>query len=297
MEQIGFIGLGMMAQPMAANLIKAGCRVTVFNRSADKAQPLLELGAQAVQRPRDVVRSDRTIVITMVGDDHALEQVTLGPDGFGEHLGAEGIHLCMATVSPDISRRLHAWHLKRGAHYIAAPVFGRPPAAAAGKLWILCAGAAVAQQRVLPLLQVMGQGVFEFGEDPGAANVVKLAGNFLISAVIEGLAEALTVWQKNGIDREAMVDCFVKALFPCPVYQNYAPMIVAGGASEVGFALKLGLKDNNLMLAVANDVSAPMPLASMVHDRFVSAVARGRGNADWTAIAANVAEDAGLAVK
>jgi 3-hydroxyisobutyrate dehydrogenase-like beta-hydroxyacid dehydrogenase len=143
----------------------------------------------------------------------------------------------------------------------------------------------------------MGQGVFDFGEDPGAANVVKLAGNFLISAVIEGLAEALTVGEKSGIDREAMVDCYVKALFPCPVYQNYAPMIVAGGASEVGFALKLGLKDNNLLLAVADRVSAPMPLASMMHDRFVSAVARGRGNADWTAIAANVAEDAGLAVK
>jgi 3-hydroxyisobutyrate dehydrogenase-like beta-hydroxyacid dehydrogenase len=140
----------------------------------------------------------------------------------------------------------------------------------------------------------MGQGVFDFGDEPGAANIVKVTGNFLISTVMESLAEALAVGEKSGIDRKAMAECYVKALFPCPVYQNYAPMIVAGGASEVGFALRLGLKDNDLVLAAAEKVSAPMPFASVLHDRFVSAVARGRGELDWTAIAANVAEDAGL---
>jgi 3-hydroxyisobutyrate dehydrogenase-like beta-hydroxyacid dehydrogenase len=296
MDNIGFIGLGLMGLPMAANLIKAGHRLTVYNRSLEKARPLVEQGAKLVQRPQDVV-SGGGVVFTMVGDDRALEEVTIGPEGFGPRLGKDGIHVCMATVSPDIARRLADWHAERGSHYVAAPVFGRPPAAAAAKLWILCAGAPASRARVQPLLQALGQGVFEFGNDPGAANVVKVAGNFLISCIIEGMAEALTVGEKSGIDRQAMADCYVKTLFPCPVYQNYAPMVVAGGASDVGFALRLGLKDNDLVLAAAEKAGAPMPFASVLHDRFVSAVARGRGEADWTAIVANVAEDAGLTAK
>ena len=296
MDNIGFIGLGLMGLPMAANLIKAGHGLTVYNRSTEKARPLVEQGAKLVQRAQDVV-SEGGVVFTMVGDDRALEEVTLGPEGFGPRLGKDGIHVCMATVSPDVARRLAAWHAQRGSHYVAAPVFGRPPAAAAAKLWILCAGAPAPRARVQPLLQALGQGIFDFGNDPGAANVVKVAGNFLISCIIEGMAEALTVGEKSGIDRQAMADCYVRALFPCPVYQNYAPMVVAGGAADIGFALRLGLKDNDLVLAAAEKVSAPMPFASVLHDRFVSAVARGRGEADWTAIVANVAEDAGLAAK
>jgi 3-hydroxyisobutyrate dehydrogenase-like beta-hydroxyacid dehydrogenase len=297
MDSIGFVGLGLMGRPMAANLIKAGYSVTVYNRSAEKARPLVELGAKLAQRPQDVASSESGIVITMVADDRALEEVTTGPDGFGHHLGKNGIHVCMATVSPDISRRLKAWHAEHGSYYVAAPVFGRPPAAEAAKLWILCAGAPAAKLRVQPIFQVLGQGVFDFGEEPAAANVVKVAGNFLITCVIEGLAEALTVGEKNGIDRQAMADCYVKALFPCPVYQNYAPMIVAGGATDVGFSLRLGLKDNDLLLSVAEKAAVPMPFGSVLHDRFVSAVARGRGDADWTAIVANISEDAGLTAK
>ena len=166
MENVGFVGLGLMGQPMAANLVKAGHRVTVYNRSADKARVLVEQGATLAQRPQDVVSSEDCIVFTMVGDDHALEEVTIAKDGIGERLGKNGVHVCMATVSPDIARRLQAWHAQRGSDYVAAPVFGRPPAAAAAKLWILCAGAASAKQRVQPLLQAMGQGIFDFGEDP-----------------------------------------------------------------------------------------------------------------------------------
>ena len=297
MENVGFIGLGLMGQPMAANLVKAGYRVAVYNRSADKARVLVEQGATLAQRPQDVVSSEDCMVFTMVGDDHALEEVTIAKNGIGERLGKNGVHVCMATVSPDIARRLQAWHAQRGSAYVAAPVFGRPPAAATAKLWILCAGAASAKQRVQPLLQAMGQGIFDFGEDPPAANIVKVGGNFLISAVIESFAEALTMGEKSGVDRQAMAECYVKALFPCPVYQNYAPMIVAGGAKDIGFALRLGLKDNDLVLAAAEKAAAPMPFASVLHDRFVSAIARGRGEADWTAIVANVLEDAGLPAK
>jgi 3-hydroxyisobutyrate dehydrogenase-like beta-hydroxyacid dehydrogenase len=295
MEAVGFIGLGLMGEPMAANLVKAGYAVTVYNRTPDKAQALVKQGAKLASRP-DQVATPGGIVVTMVADDRALEEVTLGPNGFGERLGKGGVHLCMSTVSPDISRRLAGWHAERGSQYVAAPVFGRPPAAAAGKLWIVCAAAAAGKQRVQPLLDVLGQGVFDFGADPGAANVVKVAGNFLISCVIEGLAEALTVGEKNGIDRGAMAEMFVKTLFACPVYQNYAPIVAAGPGDHVAFSLRLGLKDNKLMLDVAEKSGAPMPFGSVVHDRMVSAIARGRGEKDWIAISLNVSEDAGLKV-
>src|SRR5690348_4523703 len=176
MDNIGFIGLGMMGSAMAANLINAGHRIKVYNRSPQKAQALVERGAQLVDRPADAV-SEGGIAITMVGDDRALDEVTLGEHGFGSRLGQGGIHLCMATVSSDIARRLTLWHAQHGSQYVSAPVFGRPPAAAAAKLWILCAGAAQAKARVQPLLQAMGQGVFDFGDEPCAANVVKVTGD------------------------------------------------------------------------------------------------------------------------
>src|SRR5262249_31075800 len=162
METTGFVGLGMMGAPMATNLLKAGYQVTVYNRSAEKARPLVEAGARLAQCPREAANEGGG-GFTMGADRRALEDGTLATDGFGERLGANGIHVCMGTVSPDIAQRLAAWHAQRGSHYVAAPVFGRPPAAAAAKLWILCAGAAAAKARVQPLLQVLGQGIFDFG--------------------------------------------------------------------------------------------------------------------------------------
>jgi 3-hydroxyisobutyrate dehydrogenase-like beta-hydroxyacid dehydrogenase len=293
MEQVGFIGLGLMGEPMAQNLLKAGFALTVYNRTPSKGQALADKGAKLVSCPADVAVPSG-IVVTMVADDRALEEVTLGPDGFGERLGDGGLHLCTATVSPDISRRLAAWYAQRGGAYVASPVFGRPPAAEAGKLWMLCAGPQAARQRVQPLLNAMGQGVFDFGEDAGNANVVKVAGNFLICSAIECLAEAFTVGEKNGIDRRAMAELFTKTMFNCAVYQNYAPPVAQFDPSHVGFMLKLGLKDVNLVLDAAEKAAVPMPVAGILHDRLLSAVAKGRGELDWSAMALDVAEAAGL---
>lgn len=293
MQPVGFVGLGLMGAPMANNLLKAGFALTVYNRTQDKARTLIEAGARAASSPQQAVKAGG-VVVTMVADDQVLEQVTTGADGFGEALGDGGVHLSMSTVAPETSRRLAAWHAHRGAQFVAAPVFGRPPAAAAAKLWIVQSGAPEAKRQVQGLLAAMGQGTFDFGSDPGAANVVKLAGNFLIGCVLEGLAEAHTLAEKNGIDRTALAEFLIRTIFACPVYQNYAPIIAAGHAESIGFLLRLALKDVRLVQDLARRSNAPMPFAGVVHDRLMSGVANGRGEMDWTALGLSVSEDAGV---
>jgi 3-hydroxyisobutyrate dehydrogenase-like beta-hydroxyacid dehydrogenase len=292
-ERIGFIGLGNMGQPMARNLLKAGFELRVYNRNAAKAKPLVELGAQQVFRPSEVVEPGG-IVITMVANDSALESVVLGNEGFLERLGPNGIHLSMSTVSPATAHKLADFHAKHGSIYLAAPVFGRPEAAAARKLWICLSGPQAGKERVQPVLNALGQGIFDFGEDPGAANVVKLAGNFLIAAAMEGMAEALTLAEKNGIDRSKVIDMLGQTIFACPIYQNYGKTIAEKRYTPPGFYLSLGLKDVGLVLQTADSAKVPMPFASLLHDRFLASVAKGRGDMDWSALALDVSEDAGL---
>jgi 3-hydroxyisobutyrate dehydrogenase-like beta-hydroxyacid dehydrogenase len=204
-ESIGFIGLGNMGQPMARNILKAGFKLRVYNRNPSRAEPLVVQGAQQVSHPNEVVEPG-SIVITMVANDSALESVALGENGFLEKLRPGGIHLSMSTVSPATARKLSELHEKHGSSYIAAPVFGRPQAAAAQQLWICVSGPPAAKERVQPLLNALGQGISDFGEEPGAANVVKLSGNFLIASAMEAMAEALTLAEKNGIDRSKVIE-------------------------------------------------------------------------------------------
>jgi 3-hydroxyisobutyrate dehydrogenase-like beta-hydroxyacid dehydrogenase len=231
----------------------------------------------------------------MLSDDHALEGVTLGTDGFLARLGPHGIHLSMSTISPRLARRLAQDHHRSEVAYLAAPVFGRPDAAAASRLWICLSGPREAKARIRPVLQAMGQGIFDFGEEPGAAHVVKVAGNFLLAAMMEALAEALTLAEKNGIDRSALADMFSNTLFACPAYQVYGKAIAEGRYQPPGFTVTLGLKDVNLVLDTAAMSTMPMPLASLLHDRFLATIAKGWGHLDWAAVALGVAQDAGMA--
>src|SRR5712675_185305 len=179
-ETISFIGLGGMGLAMATNLIKAGFGLRVYNRTAEKARPLLELGATLARSPAEAVEPGG-IVATMLTDDRAVEDVTLGENGVLERLG-DGVHLSMSTIAPHTSRRLADLHQERGASYVASPVFGKPDVAAQGKLWIATSGALAARSRARPIQEAMGQRIVDFGPDPGAANVIKLAGNFMFGA-------------------------------------------------------------------------------------------------------------------
>ena len=295
-QNIGFIGLGNMGTPIARNLMQAGYRLNVYNRTSAKAAPLVDQGATLAKNAADVAEPGG-IVLTMLADDSAVEQVSFETPSFVENLGHGGIHVSLSTISPATARKLAQHHAKHNVSYIAAPVFGRPDAAAAKKLWVCASGPSAARDRVHPLLAAIGQGIFEFGEEAAAANVVKVCGNFLIAAAIEAIGESLVLAEKNGIDPKAVAEMLGKTLFACPVYQGYGKQIAEQRFEPVGFRLALGLKDINLALQTAASSSVPMPMASLLHDRWVAGVAKGRADMDWTAATLGIAEDAGLKLK
>ena len=293
-ETIGFIGLGGMGSAMAANLLKVGYGLRVYNRTLEKARPLAALGAVQVDSPAAAADAGG-IVVTMLTNDAAVEEVALGESGFGEALGEGGVHVSMSTISPEAARRLSERHAARGTQYVAAPVFGKPDAAAAQKLWIATSGPDAAKARVRPLLDAMGQGIYDFGGDAGAANVVKLTGNFLLGAAIEAMGEAFTLAQKSGLSRQAVYELFSETLFACPVYKNYGKLIAEEHYQPVGAVPSLIRKDFGLVLQEAKTNMVPMPLAGLVHDRLTAMVAKGREDRDWAGFAQEVSESAGLA--
>lgn len=295
-ESIGFIGIGTMGRPMATSLLKAGYTVKAYNRDEQKTEPLVKAGAQKAERPRDTVQPGG-IVISMVANDDALEQVTLGPDGVLTTLGPGGIHISMSTISPALAQRLTELHTQQRSTFVSAPVFGRPEAAAAQKLWIALAGEPSARERIRPVLESLGQSIFEFGDEPFKANVVKISGNFLIAAAMEAMGEIFVLAEKNDISRRTLIDMFSQTMFASPIYKNYGTKIAERNFDEVGFLLKLGLKDIDLIQAHAKESAAPMPIASLLHDRLLSGVAKGRGERDWMELTRGIDEDAGLSEK
>lgn len=290
---LGIVGLGAMGLPLARLLRGAGYPLKAYNRTRSRAEPLLAAGVTLADSPGGVA-DPGGIAITILSDDDALEEVTLGEGGLLGRLGEGGVHLSMSTVSPETSRRLAALHAGRGESYLAAPVFGRPDAAAEGRLTVCLAGPEAARARVAEVLAVVSQGVFEFGEEPAAANVVKLAGNFLIGAAIEAMAEAFTLAEKNGISRSSMHELFSSTLFACPVYQSYGRLVSEQRYEPAGFRMPLGLKDISLVLQAAWSSVAPMPVANLLHDRLAASVAKGRTELDWAGIGLEVSEAAGL---
>lgn len=288
---IGFIGLGNMGAGMAANLLAAGHDLTVYNRTPAKRQDMIDKGAQPGDQVADACRGD--VVITMLADDPALESVVHGETGIVNSIGKGAIHLCMATISVSLSQRLSALHAEAGQHFVAAPVFGRPDAAAAANLFIVGAGNKHAIEVCTPLFEAMGQRTFVIGEDPQMANLVKLSGNYLIASVIEALGEAMALVGKAGIDRHQYLDILTSTLFGAPVYKTYGGLIADEKYQPAGFAAPLGYKDMRLVLAAAEDLRVPMPLASLLRDRFLSLLAQGGEDLDWSAIAGLAAQDAG----
>jgi 3-hydroxyisobutyrate dehydrogenase-like beta-hydroxyacid dehydrogenase len=289
--QVGFIGLGHMGAGMVASLVKAGHEVTVYNRTAAKMRPLVELGARAADRVNDACRGEA--VITMVADDAALKSMALGEAGIIASLGRSALHISMSTISVALSEELAAAHAAAGQGYVAAPVFGRPEAAAAAQLYIMTAGAPAALASCQPLFEAMGQKTFFFGDKPQTANLVKLSGNFLIAAVIEALGEALALVGKAGVEPGPYVDFLTATLFGAPVYKTYGDLIARQKFEPADFAAVLGLKDIRLALAAAESLRVPLPLASLVRDRLLALLAQGGETLDWSAMAQLATRDSG----
>ena len=278
---------------MASNLVKAGHEVTVFNRSREKARTLVGQGARAADDIASACTGDA--VITMLADDNAVDSIVFGKAGVIDSLGRNAVHVSMSTISVALSERLAAAHEKARQRYLAAPVFGRPEAAAAAKLFILVSGAPEAADTCALIFAALGQKTFRIGHRPAAANLVKLSGNFLIAAVIESLGEAIALVSKAGIDKHEYMEMLASTLFAGPVYKNYGGMIADEKYEPAGFAAPLGQKDIRLTLAAAEALRVPMPLASLLRDRFLALMAQGGEKLDWSGIAKLAAKDTGQA--
>ena len=277
---VGFIGLGLMGRAMAGNLLKAGHKVRIWNRSPGAGDELVALGATRVQTAAEAFCGDA--VVSMLANDDALRATLTG-----EVLaaGRGSVHVNAATISVELAKELAARHAEAGVAYVAAPVFGRPDVAAAGTLNIIAGGANDAIARVHPLLDAMGQKTWPAGDDPVQANIIKIAGNFMIASALETMGEATALARSYGVPTQAFLDILTNTLFASPVFKGYGAIIAGQKYEPAGFTLPLGLKDVGLALSASEDTHVPMPFASVLRDSFMDALAQGKPDMDWASIA------------
>lgn len=286
---IGFIGLGTMGSRVAENLVKAGNKVRVWNRGRAPVEALARLGATPVATAREAFAGDA--VFSMLADDSAVHEVIdplldSAPNGL--------VHANLATISVNLARELATRHRNYGLEYVASPVFGRPELAAAGKLTVVVAGEPQAVTKIEPLLAVIGQRTWPLGAQPERANVVKLAGNFMLGAAVEAMAEATAMAWHNGVAPDDLLDVLTNGVFTAPAYQMYGMAIAKQRYEPAGFKVSLTLKDLRLVLAAADEAAVPMPLADVVHGSLLEAVANGNGERDLASLAVVAMRRAGL---
>jgi 3-hydroxyisobutyrate dehydrogenase-like beta-hydroxyacid dehydrogenase len=290
MAKIAFIGLGQMGSGMAACLAKSGASLTVYNRSPERTAPLASLGARVASSIPDAV-SEADLVITMLSDDSAVLSVM--SDDVIRLLSPATVHISMSTISPAATKLLAEKHAQLGSGFLACPVFGRPDAAAAGSLRLCLSGPPELRARIGPLLTPMGE-LWEFGDDPTASATVKLAGNFMILTAIELLSEAYSFVEANGVPAESFYNLMSSTLFAAPVIKNYGRLLLERAWDAPGFKAALGAKDVFLLKDAARKSRTPLPLAAVVEDKMLRALARGWGDKDWTVVHQGQREDAGL---
>ena len=289
--KVGFIGLGAMGSAMASNLIKAGHEVTVWNRSPGPTEPLASLGAKVVKTADRAALGDA--LFSMLANDQAVRDVFFA-GGLLDAMDKGIVHVNHATISVALARELAAEHAKRGIDYVAAPVFGRPDVAAAGKLNIVAAGRPGVIERVRPLLEAMGSRIWPLGDAPERANVVKIAGNFMLGAAIESMAEASALTRAHGVSAGDFLEVMTSTLFASPAFQGYAKLIAEQRYTPAGFALPLGYKDIGLALSAADATRVPLPLASLLRDSLLEALSAGEEDVDWSIMAQVAARRAHL---
>jgi 3-hydroxyisobutyrate dehydrogenase-like beta-hydroxyacid dehydrogenase len=289
--KVGFIGLGAMGSAMASNLIKAGHEVTVWNRSPGPTEPLASLGAKVVRSADRAVLGD--VLFSMLANDQAVRDVFI-TGGLLDAMDKGIVHVNHATISVALAKELAEEHAKRGVDYVAAPVFGRPDVAAAGKLNIVAAGRPGLIERVRPLLEAMGSRIWPLGDAPERANVVKIAGNFMLGAAIESMAEASALTRAHGVSAADFLEVMTSTLFASPAFQGYGKLIAEQRYTPAGFALPLGYKDIGLALSAGDAARVPLPLAGLLRDSLLEALSAGDEDVDWSIMAQVAARRAHL---
>jgi 3-hydroxyisobutyrate dehydrogenase-like beta-hydroxyacid dehydrogenase len=288
---IGIVGLGHMGAGIARHLLGAGHRLTVWNRSPEKAAPLIAAGATSAHSPADAAGGD--FVITMLADDRAVEAVVWGDGGLLSSAG-NAIHVSVSTIGTAFAARLARAYADAHRPFVSAPVFGRPALAEAGELFIAAAGEPSALAACAPLFEAMSERTFVVGDAPEKANLVKLCGNFMMLAAIEALAEAMTLAERGGIAPSALLDVFTGTQFDAPVYRNYGAILVERRFHPAGFPAPLALKDMGLLDDAADAARVPMPVLGILRDHLLTAIVRDGEDVDCTAIAGAVAAAAGM---
>jgi 3-hydroxyisobutyrate dehydrogenase-like beta-hydroxyacid dehydrogenase len=286
-----------MGQSMARNLIRAGHRLTVYNRTRQRAEALGSEGARVADTPADAA-ADAEVLITMLSDDRAARSILLdaGPEQTSaiDALAPEAIHMSSSTIGIECSKDLEREHRLRGQGYVAAPVIGRAEAARDKALWVIAAGEQDAIERCRPLMEALGRGITIVGEQPWQANLTKIGVNFMLATVIESFGEAYAMLEKSGLDPHSFLDVVNNGAFRSPVYANYGKMIADRQYEPAGFSIKLGLKDAELALEAGEAVHAPLPFASVLRDHYLQALAHGHGELDWSALAEVARHNAGV---
>jgi len=288
---IGFIGLGHMGSGVAANLLKSGQEVRVWNRSPGPAEALVQKGARKADGPADAFQAD--VVFSMLSEDAAVEEAILA-SGALDRAQAGAVHVNLATISVALAQKLEPLHADKGLGYVSAPVLGRPDVAAAGQLNALVAGPPELVAKVRPLLDLFAKAVWPVGDQAHKANVVKLACNFSIASMIETLGEAAALAKAWDVEPEVLYEVMTGTLFAAPAYKTYAPIVAERRFAPPGFKLPLGLKDVRLALQAGEARHAPLPLASLLRDHFIEAIASGDGDKDWSALSQVAFRKAGL---
>lgn len=280
-QKIAFLGAGKMGAAMIRRLLEAGYSVTLWNRTPAAVAPLVAEGATPAKTPAEAAKGC-DVLITMLFDDAAYEQILLGDSGALAVLPAHALHIACGTISVALSQRIDQEHARLGHAYVAAPVFGRPSVAEEGRLWIVVGGEDAAVERARPLLALLSRGISVVGNRPAQAHGVKLVGNFMITMMIQSMSEAVLFAEGQGIDPAQMLETINSALFQSPFYTTYANLLLQPPAKP-GATLHLGLKDITLFLEAATSANVHPEVAAVIAVRLCEAIDAGLGPSDWAA--------------
>lgn len=293
---IGLVGTGPMGLGIGMSLLRElapqGHNITVYNRTAEKAAPLVESGARLAKSPSEAAAGD--VVLSIVADDAAIAMLTLADDGILAGLKRQAVHVGMSTVTVDMADRLVAAHEAAKRRYVSGPVMGRPQAAATGDIFIAAAGAQANIAHVKPVFDAIAKGTIVVGENPVQANLMKLDINHLVHCVVEGLSEFFVLAEKGGVSPSVARELLIGTAFNAPIYQRFSQLILERKFAPGSASARLALKDNRAIIAAGEKFGAPLPFASILHDRLVALIAQGDGEIDYTAISRLVRRSAGL---
>lgn len=291
--KIGFIGLGRMGGSMAQRLIDAGHDLAIYNRSPEKAKPLVDAGAKLMASIADAARYGEA-VYTMLADDAALEDVALQAGGLIDSLPKGAIHICAGTHGISVMRKIQAAHVAKGQKMIAAPVLGRPDMVQNGQATTVVSGPPEALASCKPLFEAIAKNAVEAGATVEGATAIKIANNFVLGCAIEAIGESMSLVRKYDVPPEVFYNVITGGMFSSAAYTIYGKIIVDEAYSTVGQMATLGLKDANLALAAGEVVGVPLPSGNVWRDRLVGAVAHGDGDKDWAVMAREQARASGL---